>query len=386
MKWRDYVDIRVTGRDLYAFVNALRISPVACGEQVCIGKEFRGRILRRDIKTVEQLAADLSLQLNVCEIHTVMGRILKFRLRFGIILGLLLGAAIIFWQSNVVETIEIHGNVQTDERLIRAVLEEEGVVRGKWIGDIDMLHIERSLQRSIHEVAWAGMRRTGNRLVIEISEARDNLPMLHERTPSNIIAAHDAQIVGITVHSGMLCHLMGDGVVKGELLVSGVRTDEDGKSTFLHANGSIIGRYTREAELTTYISQSETLPTGRVHQKKWLRFFSLKLPLTPGTASFAECRTRQHEVPLAFLGFTLPCSLILETSEETATTETVLTEEQALLTVNADIVRFEKNLLNDVTILSRDVEYEITPESVTAHLRYQVEGEIGQQSEILLLH
>lgn len=386
MKWRDYVDIRVSGRDLYTFVNALRVSPAACGEQVCIGEEFRGRILRRDLKTVEQLAADFSMHLEVRELRTVMGRARKFRLRFGLAVGLLLGAALIFWQSNVVETVEIHGNVLADEQVIRSILAEEGIVRGKWIGDIDMLRVERRIQTSIHEVAWAGMRRTGNRLVIEISEARDNVPMLHERNPSNIVASHDAQIVDVTVHSGVLYHLIGDGVAKGELLVSGVRTDEYGKTTFLHANGSIIGRYTREAELTAYFTQRQTVPTGRSFRKKWLRFFSLRLPLTAGTPDFAEYKVSEQEMPLQFLGFTLPCSIMTATCEETKTSETCLTEEQATLAVNTDIVRYEKNILTDVTILSRDVTYEITQDGVTAHLRYQVEGEIGMQSEILLMH
>ena len=48
-------------------------------------------------------------------------------------------------------------------------------------------------------------------------------------------------------------------------------------------------------------------------------------------------------------------------------------------------MRFEKNLLQDVTILDREITYRTTENSLTANLRYTVEGEIGEQSEIFLI-
>lgn len=385
MDLHEYCDFCVSGRNPYPFINALRESHVICTQQRCIRDAFYGRVLRRDLRELERIAQDCRMELTIRERRSLLQKLQRFRFRFGLPAGLILGAALILRQSNVVETIEIQGNTDVDARVILAVLEEEGVRRGTWIPEIDLLHCENRLRTSVPEIAWAGLRRTGNRIVVQIAEERDHVPMLQERVPSNILAQYDAQITGMTVHAGTSMHLAGDGVAKGDLLVSGVRTDDHGHTTFLHSNAVITGIYTREAELTQYLRREDTIPTGRIFQKRTLRIFGLMLPLTPGTHDFASFRTSHAETPVCFLQFTLPCAILCDTFTETVTQETILSADDAKQRLNADIVRFEKNLLRDVTILDREVSYQTEDDSITAHLRYKVEGEIGTQSEIYMI-
>ncbi|MBQ4466018.1 MAG: sporulation protein YqfD [Oscillospiraceae bacterium] len=379
---QEYCDIRVTGRNPYPFVNALRESPVACGEQRCAGDVFSGRICRRDLEEVRRLAAQCGMAVDVQEVHSLGGKLRKFRLRYGLLAGFLLGAMLIFYQSNVVETVEIQGAASVDVQKIEAVLAEEGVRRGTWIGDIDLYRCEQRIFTSFREVAWVGMRHTGNRLVVEIAEVKPKTDYLYERMPSNIVSGYDAQITGICVRSGRLCHGKGDGVAKGELLVSGVWTNDEGRSFYTHANADITGIFTRKAELSEYLDQTETRPTGRTFLRKRLRIFGVRLPLTAGKADYPESRTHTTETPLCFLGFTLPCSIEQELTEELETTESTRSADDARLQLNADIVRFEKNLLRDVTILDREIRYRTDEDAVTAELTYRLEGEIGMQSEI----
>ena len=385
MELHEFCDICVSGHDPYRFVNALRNSPVICTDQRCIRETFYGKVLRRDLNELERIAHGCCMEVIVQERHSVKRKLRRYRLRFGLLTGLVLGAVLILWQSNIVETIEIQGASAVDERVILAILEEEGVRRGTWIREIDMLHCENRLRTSVPDVAWAGLRHTGNRLVVQIAEVRPNVPMLYERVPSNIIAKHGAQITGVRVYAGTLMHILGDGVEQGELLVSGVRTDDHGHTTFLHANAEITGIYTREAELTQYFRQTEITKTGRMFQKRTLRVFGLMLPLTAGDHGFTSFQVTHADTPVCFLKFRLPCSVLCDTYVETAAEEIVQTEDEARLALHEDIVRFEKNLLQDVTILDREITYRTTENSLTANLRYTVEGEIGEQSEIFLI-
>jgi hypothetical protein len=143
--------------------------------------------------------------------------------------------------------------------------------------------------------------------------------------------------------------------------------------------------YTRETELTVYREQTETHPTGRTFTRKFLRIFGINLPLTAGNPNFGASRLHTTETPLSFLGLTLPCDILTETTEETETQTISYTEEEVQLLLNADIMRFEKNLLSDVEILSRDIRYTASETCVTAHITYRLEGEIGEQSEIFVL-
>ena len=87
-------------------------------------------------------------------------------------------------------------------------------------------------------------------------------------------------------------------------------------------------------------------------------------------------------VPLCFLGFTLPCEMQYITQTEVTTQETERTPAEVRLRLHADIIRFEKNLLSDVRIMERNITYLPTEDSLSAHVTYQVEGEIGETSDI----
>ncbi len=379
---RETCDISASGRSLYPFINAIRQSEIACAAQYCRNGTFHCRILRRDLIALQELATAHGVALEVRERPSLLRRLRRYRLRFGIPLGLLLCTGVLFYYSNTVVTIEIRGNAQVSESVILAVLERSGVTEGVWIPGIDFIRSERTLRAAVPEIAWVGMRHTGNRLVVEISEATPNVELLHERTPCNIVSSYDAQITDVTVYSGQLTRLIGDGVAKGDMLVSGVIEDEKGHVTYHHSIASIRGIYTKEAELTEYFTVTETEKTGKTHVSRHLRLFDLRIPLTIGRHNFNTYTETEADIPFSFLGHTLPFGVIQRTYTETLEEITVRTEEETQLALNAAIVRYEKNFLSDVEILDRSITYSSDDNGMTCHISYTVEGEIGTKSDI----
>ena len=162
MEIREYSDVTAKGRNLYAFINAVRQSDIRCGEQHCKGGTFRCRILRADERALQTLADSQNITLRFNRRRSLLGIFQRYRLRFGILIGVILGGCIIFYQSNVVQSIEITGNQKVYESVIRSVLEQEGIRQGVWIPDIDMTHCERAVRAVIPDIAWCGIRHTGN--------------------------------------------------------------------------------------------------------------------------------------------------------------------------------------------------------------------------------
>lgn len=384
MKFREYCDISAKGRNPYPFINAIRQSSIACGEQHCQGEVFYCKILRSDVNAFRELAADYRMEVEVQQNRSIMSKLLKYKLRFGLVAGLLIGAGLIIYQSNVVETIEIQGNNAVYESVILSVLEREGIEKGVWIADIDMVHCERAVRACIPEIAWCGIRHTGNRLVVQVTEITPQTPALLERAPCNIIALYDAQITEVTVYNGHLQRLIGDGVAKGDMIVSGVFADKYGMTTFHHAIAEITGIYTREVELTEYFEVSETIPTGNEVRQRWFRIFGLKIPLTIARPHFSEFTESERETPFYLSTHKLPCGIVQKVTTEQQTTTTFRSEEETELVLNAAIVRYEKNILSEVTILDRSLEYIRTEDGITCRIRYQVEGEIGIESDIFV--
>ncbi|MCR4644569.1 MAG: sporulation protein YqfD [Oscillospiraceae bacterium] len=380
MQLSDLSEVTVSGRNPYPFINAVRQSPLPCYAQYCTGDVFRCKVRTADLPELRALADAYHMQIESRRDRSVQRFLRRYRLRFGILIGIVLSACLILWQSNTVEHIELQGNHTTDAATILQVLSAEGVDIGSYIPGIDMGHCEYTIRRRIPGIAWCGIRHTGSRLIVEIAEETPHIPMHHSRTPCNIIAAQNAQITDVEVYCGCLHRLPGSGVAKGDLIVSGTFENADGITTFHHAYAKITGIYTKEAELTVYREQNAAVPTGRITRRRWLRLFGMKLPLFFHADSYAAARTAQSEVPLSFLQWQLPVSIVTVTDNELSETAVTYTPEELRLALQSEIVRYEQNILDDVEILDRSMTFEETGDALTCHLCYTVEGEIGEES------
>ncbi len=378
----DISDVRAEGRRLYAFINAIRHSDMICTGQYCKGEQFFCRIRTRDSQALRELAERYGITAEIIPHPSLQQKLRRYRLRLGIPIGILLCAILIFYYSNTISVIELQGVETVSGELILTILEEEGVEQGTWISGIDFTHCERRIRAAVPGVAWVGIRHTGSRLVVEISESTPKPEMLDTHMPCNIVSLYDAQITDVKVYSGHLTKLLGDGVAAGEMIVSGVFEDEKGHVTYHHALAEITGIYTKEAELTEYFETTVTEPTGNKQQRNFFQLFSIRIPLNPGKCSFGSCTESEAYIPYSFWGHELPFGIMQQSFYETKTETFLRTEEETRLALNASIVRYEKNFLSDVTILDREMTYSTDETGITCHLIYTVEGEIGTVSDI----
>ena len=384
MQFRDISEITVSGRNPYPFINAVRESPIPCFEQYCSGEVFHCRVRTSDLADLREMAAKYGVQVESRRPRSLQRWVLRYRLRFGILIGMITVCCMILWQSNTVEHIEIQGNATISGSTLINVLSSEGVTIGSWIPGIDMKHCEGQICRTVPDVAWCGIRHTGSRLIVEIYEETPHIAMHHSRAPCNIVAAENAQITKVTVYDGYLKRLPGSGVAKGDLIVSGTFEDAFGRTTFHHAYAEITGIYTKEAELTAYRETVSTVPTGRRSQQHILKLFGMQIPLTIFAESYPISRSSVNEIPLFFLQWRLPVSLITVTETELSETCLTRSHQELQLALQSELVRYEKNLLDDVTILDRSITYEENADALTCRIRYTVEGEIGKEVEFFV--
>lgn len=384
MQFREFCNIRADGRTPYPFINAIRQSHITCGNQYCKGEVFFCRILKSDLPELKKLAESYHMNLTIQEQKSFLNKLKKYKFRFGIPLGIIASIFILFYYSNIITTIEIQGNELVSENVILSLLEEENVKSGTWITDIDMNHCETMLRIKIPEIAWAGIRNTGNRLVVEVTEETPQVEMLHERTPCHIISRYNAQITNVEVYSGQLQCLIGDGIAKGDIIVSGIVEDDGGHVNFRHAYAKITGIYTQEIELTEYFVTSQTTQTGEKTCQRWFRLFNLELPLQLYQPDYQESQIKENYTAFHFLGHELPCGIFRRTTKELQTSVTQRTEQEVQLALQSDIVRYEKNFLHDVTILEQNLDFQVNQDNMTCYATYTVEGEIGMTSEFFI--
>ncbi len=386
MQIREFCDIQAEARSPYPFINAVRNSAISCGNQYCKGNIFFCRIARKDLPELEELAETYRVKLTVQPLPSLMGKLKKYRCRFGFLFGVILGTALIFYYSNTVAVIEIQGTKTVKNSVILSLLEQEGVRQGTWMTAIDMNHCETLLRVKIPEIAWAGIRNTGNRLVIQVTEETPHIPMVHERVPCHIISRYNAQITDVRIYSGQLTRMIGDGIAAGDVIVSGdIRDENGGHLRYCHALGSVTGIYTQQAEFSEYFIQQQTASTGNSVSQRWFCLFNLKFPLDLRKPDFQEFSEKEFYMPFCFAGHTLPAGILRRITKEKLTSVTERSEEETLLALNAVIVRYEKNFLSDaVEILDCQKEYLTDENGITCRLTYTLKGEIGMNQEFFV--
>ncbi len=382
---RRKIKISAKGKELYKFINALHSSRVSCAGQYCKKDVFYGEIHSSGLDEVLKLAEKYDIELEHHEYNNVFIKIKKYRLRFGIIAGMILTLFGSLYFSNVVVSIDIHGNSTVSDREILAALDEVGIRRGKFIHDIDIKYCENELRVMLDDIAWAGIRRTGNRIVVEVTETVRKPDMVHERTPCNLVASKEADIISTTVYDGFLLHKVGDHVVEGTLLVSGVYADAYGRTVISHAMGKIRGRYKEKVEFSGEFKSVRREPSGEVENENYLRLFSLDIPLFIGKKEHEFTESETSEKKFELFGKDLHIGTMKKKVTVFEQTETTLTEEELRDELMGKVYLYEKNFLSgDTEIIDRKISEKKAEEGITLTVEYVAEGNICEEREIFI--
>lgn len=373
-----------SGGKLYSFLNAMQSAGICCRGQRCLGDVYQFQFYAKHRSAIASLAQIYGVHLELTPRRTLRQYLHRYRFRFGIPVGLLLAAGLLFYGSNIVMEIEVTGNEMASVSEITTILEECGVSRGSWIPSIDFAQCEHTLRATVNELAWVGVRHTGNRLVVEVMERKSIPEMQQTRTPSNIIAAQDGQIVSVSIYRGQLMRLVGDPVQKGDLLVSGVVTDETGHLGIRHAMGSIIGQYELTEKFTCAYEQQLRNPTGEITTRRYLDLFAWHIPLGKTENPYTDSIKTSGYSWFSLLGTDLPVGIYRETFHEYRTRTLTLTPEEANQNLREQVQRYEDNFLNQVEILNKKTTVLEAEDGIEWTVTYQLQGEIGVQQELFL--
>ncbi|MBR6243468.1 MAG: sporulation protein YqfD [Ruminococcus sp.] len=382
---RGCVKINVTGRELYRFINKLHSGRIVCTGQCVKNDTFFGEIYSHDLKKVRELAEECGVSLSFFEYETIRSKLRRFRKRIGIAAGIVIIIFSMMYFSSVVVTIDIQGNSTVSDEVILAALEESGLKKGTPFRDINYQLCENQLRVKVDGIAWAGMHRTGNRIVVEVTEPVPVPEKAAGRLPCNIVSAHDATITGAVVNDGMLMHLIGENVPAGGVLISGVVTDEQGRTSYCHALGRITGIYEETAVFEEPFAEESEIYTGRSSVKRSLELFSLEVPLPFGGEKYAHSTSDSFDSELKLFGKELPLGVRKEVTYEKKVRQTVRSAEQVDELLCERIYLYEKNFIpEDTVIKERHVKRTMSESSMMYTVNYVLEGEIGKESEIYI--
>lgn len=348
------------------------------------GKIF-GDTYRSDFNEIKRIAEESGAQISVTKKRGSIFTIKKYRLRAGVLVGLALAAAMIFYFSNIVMSIEIFGNETLTDSQVKDILKDSGIKIGAFIPNIDFRVAESEIVSSADSIAWIGIRSSGCTVQAEIGEMTHPPEMIPTASPCNIISSKDAQIVDVqNVYMGMLIPMLHDGVKKGDILISGTVDNGKGGVFFVHSMGEIIGRYEEKVVFSQPYTDENIRYTDKI-TRKYLKLFGLDIPLYVGKNNFGEYEYDKSINYLNICNIQIPVGIVREEYRLYETELTEYTPERAQELLEDKIKLYEKNFYEgeDVLILGKEVQFTESRDGMTAAVKYTLEGNIGVEREIM---
>lgn len=307
------------------------------------------------------------------------------RKRRGLLVGAVLGAAVIGLLSMNVWSIEVSGNTTIPTQAIKNELAAMGVVCGTPKRNVDPQMLQQRLMLKFPQIAWLSVNTIGCSAEVRLQEKTEK-PKIEEKkfTVCNIKAAATGQIVKLEVYTGTPQVKEGDAVVEGQLLISGVVENNQGVVSLRHAAGKVIAETTRTMTEEVALQRTDVKQTGRVVTQRSFNLFGIRIPLTLVGKPNGNYKAEGLLTEIRLMNSVLPMSLYEENWVEYDSYSYTLNREQAIRLAERQIEERVQSELKDVEVISKSATDKISDSKLIYTVNLQCRENIAQESEILI--
>ena len=297
-----YVVFSARGGFPERFINLCRLNKISLWELKSSGSVIYACTDCGEYKRIRHCARQSGMKIRIqkkCGLPFFLNRHSR---RAGVLAGIFICIALICILSTRIWSIEVTGNVDVSSETIIAVFEKLGVKKGASENKVDIAKAEIEALKELDELSWVNINFEGSGAVIEVRE-REKVPDESDEAPSEIVAARDGQIIILRPFNGTQAQKIGNGVLKGDLLISGIEENKDLTVSFCRARGYVVARTERKLECSVNKSFEAARQTAET-AAYIIDFLGVRIPLgkTDGV-SYSE------KISVRINGVTLPVSI-----------------------------------------------------------------------------
>ncbi len=166
------------------------------------------------------------------------------------IVGLILFALILYYQSTFVSEIRILGYESFNESQIRESLREAGLYEG-CSKNIDIEKVKLHIYQDLDNIAWVGVKYIGNLAEVTIAEGSITPKPVEQSKPCDIVADKEGYVEKTIAREGVIAAKTGTFVNPGDVLISGIIPIESTAygtdaaeltERYVHAEGEVYAR------------------------------------------------------------------------------------------------------------------------------------------------
>lgn len=254
----------------------------------------------------------------------------RYLKRTALISGFIVAFFLLIFLSGRIWIIEVTGNeTLTDSEVIEA-FEDAGLTIGSSKRTLQLPKIESAAMLKLSDASWAAVNLHGCVAEINVRDLGQIPDIETHGGTSNIIARKDGQISVLEVYRGSAVAEIGQPVLKGEPIISGVTQSRLDTTLFTDAHGYIVAKTNIEVHTET---DNKIIECVTKDKKVWsLYFLGIEfLPPRKDSGDFYEYRSR-----LNINGKTLPFGLNYRLYSDFEEKEKTISDEMAELMALTD--------------------------------------------------
>ncbi len=346
--------------------------------------KLAGCALQKDIDFLISAASEAGCDINIVYVKGAPKFIEKNKKRMGLAIGLALFLMIINVLSMFIWNIDINCSDDICISDTMQKIESLGIHKGLLKFGIDQNEKNREIMRNLNDTAWVSVNVDGVNLEIEISKQEKKPQILETETKSNIKAARSGQITEINTKSGTKECKIGDAVIKGQVLISGICEDILGGLRICHAEGEVIADTQYTVDISVPYNIKRTVLSKEYYEKNDVEILGVKIPVYFYYPEEKDFLTAQSNCAYCFSDTKIP--VILKNTRLYPAKEECLTisEEQAKQTATMILQLKKLFCFSDKEIKDVKLKYIKDAKKLNLCAEINCSEDIGEQHELLL--
>lgn len=375
---RGYVDFKASGKYPERFLNITSRYGINLWNAHPTNYGLEASMYVSDYRKIRTINRKAKVSTQIISKHGLPFFTSKYKSRIGIPIGALAGILLLLVLSNFIWSVEIIGSETVSDVHVTEVLKENGVSVGKYKKNIDVAQIERTVMREISEIGWMSVNMTGNVVSVEIKEKANKPEIDVNTTPSNVKAKCDGVITKINAKNGTPQVLVGSGVVKGDLLVSGITQTKLNTIHYVHANAEVYADVISNKEIKLAKEFDYTHPSGNIKSRKRFFFLWSELPFTMSFSSYDNSVFSQNTENLFCNNVILPVGIKTQNEEELIKENVKLDKTKAEAIFNNSILLYEIFEKKDSKVIERKITIKSSMNSYDCNIDYLFNENIAE--------
>lgn len=330
--------ISVKGESANRFINLAVKSGLTFWNYRRKGDEYLLTMKCGDFKRLRQIKRQTMVRIKLIGKKGLPFRLKPVKKHPGLVAGLVFGIVFYIFMSGQLWLLTVSGDGRYTKEQILSAASEAGVKIGVPMDSFDEGIAAIEIMRRLPELEWVSVNTWGSSAEIAVKQT-DRKPVIEdEKSVQNLVAAKTGLITEIIAPEGMARVKVGEGVKKGDLLVSGIWDSNERKQEWLktdivdiftaNSRGKVMAQV--EERITVTLPLKETLyEAGESHSRYTLGFFGIKLPFTPTFVPSGEYKMDSKQHNLWLLGKELPLYVGVDELTKQIKKENIIDEEQA---------------------------------------------------------